>query len=190
MNYTENYQLNQWAKSDRVLMEDFNSDNQKIDAALANIPMQKLLEHTVTKATGKIDLDLTDYDLSRYLRLELHLSGRLSAYGGVSIRLNDQTGEYFYHSGTSTQKNQANLLSFTMTNNPGGGKIDFFLFDSQLLAIPHCANWDYNTIYFTDGSGSIRSSALSARDVHTINLLADNQTFQPGTKITLFGIQA
>ena len=34
MNYTENYQLNQWAKSDRVLMEDFNRDNEKIDAAL------------------------------------------------------------------------------------------------------------------------------------------------------------
>ena len=34
MNHTTNYQLNQWAKSDRVLMEDFNSDNEKIDAAL------------------------------------------------------------------------------------------------------------------------------------------------------------
>ena len=35
MTKTTNYQLNQWAKSDRVLMEDFNSDNAKIDAALA-----------------------------------------------------------------------------------------------------------------------------------------------------------
>ena len=34
MTYTTNYQLNQWAKSDRVLMDDFNADNQKIDAAL------------------------------------------------------------------------------------------------------------------------------------------------------------
>ena len=34
MKHTKNYQLNQWAKSDRVLMDDFNSDNQKIDAAL------------------------------------------------------------------------------------------------------------------------------------------------------------
>ena len=34
MTKTTNYQLNQWAKSDRVLMDDFNSDNQKIDAAL------------------------------------------------------------------------------------------------------------------------------------------------------------
>ena len=33
-NYTTNYQLNQWAKSDRVMMDDFNADNAKIDAAL------------------------------------------------------------------------------------------------------------------------------------------------------------
>ena len=35
MTKTTNYQLNQWTKSDRVMMEDFNADNQKIDAALA-----------------------------------------------------------------------------------------------------------------------------------------------------------
>ena len=33
-NFTENYQLSQWAKSDRVLMDDFNADNAKIDAAI------------------------------------------------------------------------------------------------------------------------------------------------------------
>ena len=34
MNKTANYQLSQWAKSDRVLMEDFNADNAKIDAGI------------------------------------------------------------------------------------------------------------------------------------------------------------
>lgn len=33
-NYTKNHQLSQWEKSDRVLMEDFNADNAKIDTAL------------------------------------------------------------------------------------------------------------------------------------------------------------
>ena len=37
MTKTEHYQLNQWDAADRVLREDFNSDNQKIDAALAEI---------------------------------------------------------------------------------------------------------------------------------------------------------
>lgn len=39
MKYTENYQLNQWEESDRVLMEDFNADNQKIETALGTIPL-------------------------------------------------------------------------------------------------------------------------------------------------------
>lgn len=34
-NYTDKYQLSQWEKSDKVQMEDFNSDNQKIEDALA-----------------------------------------------------------------------------------------------------------------------------------------------------------
>ena len=33
-NHTPNYQLSQWEKSDKVLMEDFNADNAKIDAAI------------------------------------------------------------------------------------------------------------------------------------------------------------
>ena len=34
MTYTTNYQLPQWVKSDRILMDDFNDANSKIDAAL------------------------------------------------------------------------------------------------------------------------------------------------------------
>ena len=34
MKQTQNYQLNQWEKTDRIKMEDFNEDNRKIDAAL------------------------------------------------------------------------------------------------------------------------------------------------------------
>ena len=34
MNKTANFQLTQWEKTDRILMEEFNRDNEKIDAAL------------------------------------------------------------------------------------------------------------------------------------------------------------
>ena len=33
-NFTENYQLSQWVKSDQVKMEDFNADNAKLDGAI------------------------------------------------------------------------------------------------------------------------------------------------------------
>ena len=35
---TTNFGLNQWAAEDKVLREDFNADNAKIDAALKTIP--------------------------------------------------------------------------------------------------------------------------------------------------------
>ena len=34
---TPNYNLNQWSKDDRVLMEDFNADNAKLDAAIDQV---------------------------------------------------------------------------------------------------------------------------------------------------------
>ena len=39
-NQTPNYQLSQWERTDKVLMEDFNADNAKIDAALAALKAQ------------------------------------------------------------------------------------------------------------------------------------------------------
>lgn len=33
-NQTKNYGLNQWERTDKVVMEDFNADNEKVDAAL------------------------------------------------------------------------------------------------------------------------------------------------------------
>lgn len=36
-NHTKNYSLCQWEKTDKVLMEDFNADNARIDVALNNL---------------------------------------------------------------------------------------------------------------------------------------------------------
>ena len=39
MNKTANFQLTQWEKTDRIMMEDFNRDNDAIDAALAQMQL-------------------------------------------------------------------------------------------------------------------------------------------------------
>ena len=36
MNYTQNYQLPQWAETDRILMDDFNGMTEKIEEALTH----------------------------------------------------------------------------------------------------------------------------------------------------------
>ena len=48
MTKTTNYQLNQWEKTDRILMDDFNSDNAKIDAAMAGFGNCKIEYGTYT----------------------------------------------------------------------------------------------------------------------------------------------
>ena len=52
MNQTANYQLCQWETTDRILMEDFNSDNSKIDAALK--AQADTLESLSQKAGGRL----------------------------------------------------------------------------------------------------------------------------------------
>ena len=63
MKYTEHYQLNQWDAADRVLREDFNADNRKLDAALTDIKMQRSLtllhECNVTKSSQEIEFPLS-----------------------------------------------------------------------------------------------------------------------------------
>ena len=48
MKKTTNYQLNQWEKTDRILMDDFNADNAIIDAAMAGFGNCKIEFGTYT----------------------------------------------------------------------------------------------------------------------------------------------
>lgn len=48
MEHTSNYELSKWAESDRIQMEDFNMDHDKIDAALAGSPRIAVGSYTGT----------------------------------------------------------------------------------------------------------------------------------------------
>lgn len=63
--------LNQWVLDDPFLMEDMNSDNQKLDAAISANPYCKLLDVTTTADAQQINLDLSGIDLTKYAKLEL-----------------------------------------------------------------------------------------------------------------------
>ena len=54
MKRTQHYQLSQWEKSDKVLMEDFNADNAKIDAAIrAEADTRAAAVRAVNEALGE-----------------------------------------------------------------------------------------------------------------------------------------
>lgn len=71
-NKTEKLQLNQWVLTDPFNMEDFNSDNAKIDAVLGAVPCKKLMDVTLTAAAATVELDLTGIDLSEYATLRVY----------------------------------------------------------------------------------------------------------------------
>lgn len=67
MKQTQNYQLSQWDKTDRIQMEDFNGDNSKVDAALktlANQVASKANSSTVSSLTTKVNTKAAQSDLT------------------------------------------------------------------------------------------------------------------------------
>ena len=87
MTKTTNYQLNQWTKSDRIRMDDFNADNQKIDAALAAKSRVACGVYTGDgTASRTIDLDFTPKAVlvlsAKYL---LASTDNTTRYGGLAL---------------------------------------------------------------------------------------------------------
>ena len=87
MTKTTNYQLNQWAKPDRLRMDDFNADTQKIDAALAAKSRVACGVYTGDgTASRTIDLDFTPKAVlvlsAKYL---LASTDNTTRYGGLAL---------------------------------------------------------------------------------------------------------
>ena len=79
---TKNYGLNQWEAGDKVLREDFNADNAKIDQVLGMVPNLVLGTYVGNgQASRVIDLGFTPRALY------------VSAYDGMSFRYVSGTGQ-------------------------------------------------------------------------------------------------
>ncbi len=61
MNKTEHYQLNQWQLHDRVMMQDFNADSAKLDAALADHDSAFAAVNAALAKRGNCRIDFQSY---------------------------------------------------------------------------------------------------------------------------------
>ena len=114
---TSQFHLNQWELTDRIRMEDFNGDNQKLETALASlaaadaaeqqartaqdaairreaaaaaeaVPLVKLLEVPVTQEAAQVDVDVSQIDFTQYT--EVWIVPILStAYHYIYLRCNN-----------------------------------------------------------------------------------------------------
>ena len=92
MQHTQNYQLSRWEKDDRIMMEDFNADNEKIDAALkANADAVSALE------VGKADAAALSEETSARTAADSTLAARVTALeqGVKLVRLGTYTTAAF-----------------------------------------------------------------------------------------------
>ncbi len=60
-NKTEHYQLNQWVKSDQVLMDDFNADNRKLDQALKALAEKDAALEALIGGRGNCEMEVLTY---------------------------------------------------------------------------------------------------------------------------------
>ena len=96
MNYTEHYQLNQWEPTDRVLREDFNEDNRKIEAAIAACAMQNaqlLKSITLSEDLPRFEIDMGDINFNAWHAVVLRLE--LIGEGSVLLCTNQTYSEFF-----------------------------------------------------------------------------------------------
>lgn len=117
MNYTQNYQLSQWVESDRVLMEDFNRDNAKIDAALAASPIVRVKDITLSEATIQYNFPLHDIQWENYVELILlaKMTSSTTATNPLTVRLDNDAGTSAYYDASMTY-GQSALLTTSLGN--------------------------------------------------------------------------
>ena len=93
MKKTTNYQLNQWEKTDRIMMEDFNTDNQKLETALTALDrsahFQTLFDETVTEDTNHFSVPLSGIDWSAWRALHFEIYPAADTSPSLLLCFND-----------------------------------------------------------------------------------------------------
>lgn len=159
MGQTANYQLNQWVKTDRIQMEDFNSDNAKIDAALkanadavatkaesatvsalqaalnAKSAFTPLKSGTIAQQATTFSIDVSDVDWSvwEYVLLDLNLKG-----SGYVVVLPNNSNDGCWNSNTDAEgvvgvvsASQYRRLRFSVAKKSGRNLSAFMEFSSR-----------------------------------------------------------
>ena len=121
MNYTKNYHLSQWDAADRVLREDFNRDNETIDAALAAVQdrldslqarhtLQQIKAFTADTAQyGRITFPMDDVAWSDWNLIHLFIDAKMRSAMGYHILLNNTNNTLLSNCAT---QHQTHLIFF------------------------------------------------------------------------------
>lgn len=134
LNTTDNYQLNQWEGTDRILRTDFNADNLKTDDAVAELRetvdalapkagLQLIQEGTFGSSGPSYDLSLADIDWNQWKTVYIEVDPYAATSDPVSLKVNSFSNANFDYvsanttpPGTTGKRERALLIFFPLFN--------------------------------------------------------------------------
>ena len=196
MTKTENYQLNQWEKNDRVLMDDFNEDNTKIDAAIATVRHAISIEKLAELSIGTDTTQVHGLDLTQYYRLDLYVTppATTANYADtIFLRVNGLNNGYLHGHESAAQL----AIGSLGTEENGFGYLCFHIYLDHWIA--GTSEFYYTThSYYKDGSVNhtykeqVFALEKSPAEIQTLNLVGWNSGAKPlpaGTTVRIYGLR-
>ena len=186
MRKTANYDLCQWDAEDRILREDFNSDNEKIDAAIHQANrMVHLMDVVTSAAATQVSVDLSDLDLTLYDRLVLRTRLRMP---GVTI---DNQYGWFQINGQSPsgQYNNTVMVYGQTSYGAGASEIELVLYPDLVGCATKTFRLAKNSSLAYAGSGEYFFNA-TPETLRTADFLVNNGTeLAEGSEIVVYGVR-
>ena len=182
MRKTANYDLCQWDPEDRILREDFNRDNQKIDETMAGLnPIVKLLDVTTKTDAKEVDLDLTDIDWSLYREVQVwcRITTTHTDRDTVLVRLNKSTS-YSNSLGNSTDA----LASFSLAAGGTSAGCLTLYGAQQVAGFFRGISSEYG--YLVNTSASAR---LAPEACQSINFIMSSGSIRSGSELMVYGVK-
>ena len=110
---TEHYSLNQWQPEDKVLREEFNQDNAKIETTIADVEehckLIKVTELVLAESGSQANLSLSTVDMNQFSMLKVIINSKTSAEG-MKMRFNNMTTNIYYSSNDTASNLQDSIM--------------------------------------------------------------------------------
>ena len=189
-NYTEHFKLSQWERPDKVLMDDFNDDNRKIENAFFNHPSAELIRTQTMEEDGVTwwDVDLSRVDWTRYLMVFLLVEAE--TLQTLRVVTDDGKANCNY----ITSNNNDHLSESRSVSVGRGAKRLLTLFFPFYSAdtCPHFlglggGNLPYDTYSRITLSGG--STDMPLKEIRRFRLTKSDEPFKIGDKVTLWGVK-
>ena len=200
-NKTENYGLNQWVKSDPVLMDDMNADNKKIDAAMkglaeeikagidgvkAEVGMVRLGKYTSGEGVVNISFDLSGINVNDYSKFTLWIGSVEQTLASFMLRFNGDSGNN-YVTNQSTELSCVGLFGGVSSVVCDATNIDIFCGKERIHALGTCFTYQDNAGICSYHSCSGAYMGCGAEGLESIDVVT-NKSLSGDVEIILYGV--